>query len=400
MVQFKVRTFRTGKGFITRSVQAEDEAQVRADLKREGERLVSLEREGMWLCAAFGQRLQRRFSVELFARELLTLLEAGMTLVEAVEVLVSKARDEGSRPVLMRLRRCLSEGLTFSVALIHQPEVFSSLFIATVRSSEKTGALPEALMRFLAYVANINLVRNKLIGASIYPLILLGVSAGLIVFMAVYVVPRFSRIYSDMGNRLPWVSRLMVEWTETLASHGWEVAGLTVAALVVGSTLIFRGNFRLCIVRMLWRVPAIGHRVRMYELARFTRTLSMLLDGGVAFVPALRMTTDVLHQPALKVAVQDACERVGAGCSVSESFAATGLATDVGVRLLMVGERSGDLAGMLQRIANMYDKEIEIAIEWMSRLLEPAMMIVIGGLIGAVILLMYLPIFELSNLMN
>lgn len=400
MARFKVRSFSSGKGFVTRSVQAEDEAQVRADVEREGERLVSLAREGAWLRAVLGHRLKRRFSVALFARELLTLLDAGMTLVEAVAVLASKARDEGSKPVLTYIQRSLSEGLSLSVALTRQPEVFSPLFVATVRSSEQTGALPEALTRFLAYVANINLVRNKLIGASIYPLILLGTSAGLIMFMAVYVVPRFSRIYSDMGEHLPWISRLMVKWAQMLASHGGGIAGLAILTVIAGGVLISRGNFLSGVTRMLWRVPAIGSRARTYELARFTRTLSMLIDGGIAFVPALKMTTDVLHQPSLKVAVQDACVRVGAGFPVSESFAATGLATDVGVRLLMVGERSGDLAGMLQRISNMYDRELELAIEWMSRLLEPVMMIVIGVLIGVVILLMYLPIFELSNLMN
>jgi general secretion pathway protein F len=149
--------------------------------------------------------------------------------------------------------------------------------------------------------------------------------------------------------------------------------------------------------RKLWQLPAVGEQIRVYQLARFTRTIAMLLKGGIPLVTALDMTDDLLRQPAFKAGLDQAKRAIREGRGVSDTFGTYGLATEVGTRLLVVGERSGELGDVMQRIADFYDEEIARMVEWFSRLFEPVLMILIGGLIGGIVILMYMPIFELAS---
>jgi general secretion pathway protein F len=169
-------------------------------------------------------------------------------------------------------------------------------------------------------------------------------------------------------------------------------------ALASGSVYLFtRPSIRAAFEQRLWKIAAVGEYLRIYQLARFTRTVAMLLKGGIPLLTALQMTDDLLRQPALRAGLVRARQAVSEGKNLSDSFAEHGLATDIGVRLLMVGERSGELGPTMERLAVFYDEEIARTVEWFSRLFEPVLMLVIGLLIGGIVILMYLPIFELAS---
>lgn len=395
-MQFEVKAYREPEGVTLLRLPAADAGEAASKAEAQGYRVIAT-RATLALPALAWISTGQRFSVPLFSQELLTLMEAGLNLIEAVETLARKARQRETKRILEELMRLLREGRSFSQALGGIPGAFPELYIATVRSSERTGNLIEALNRYLAYHQQINAARNKVISASVYPVLLIVVGTLVILFLLGYVVPRFSRVYEDLGNNLPWMSRLLLQWGHLFERYGgWLGAGsaLLLAVSVYGFT---RPAVRAAMERFVWRLPSIGEKVQVYQLARFSRTLAMLLKGGVPFVTALGMVGDLLRQPALREGLACATQSIKEGRAVSDAFSQNGLATEVGVRMLVVGERSGELGEMMERIAKLYDDEITRWVEWFSRLFEPILMIIIGLIIGVVVLLMYLPIFELAG---
>lgn len=391
---YELKAYRAPEGVTLLRLAAADIADATRQVEAQGYRVIAVRRKFAWL-ARMGSR--QRFSVALFSQELLALLEAGLSLVETVDILSRKSRHAETKKILEALARQLREGLSFSRAMEALPGAFPPLYIATVRTSEHTGDLDEALRRYLAYHQQLNLVRDKVVAASVYPVLLMAVGVLVILFLLGYVVPRFSRVYEDLGGDLPWLSRLLMHWGQFFGQYaGAILAGgaALLAAIVYGLT---RPGTRALIERSLWAMPAVGEKMRLYQLARFTRTLAMLVNGGIPFVTALDMVRDLLRQPALRQGLQQAAQIIREGRTVSDAFAANGLATEVGVRLLGVGERSGDLGKAMERIAKLYDDEIARWVDWFARLFEPLLMIAIGLIIGVIVLLMYLPIFELAS---
>lgn len=393
-MQFKLKVYHPQEGVRQLLCAAPDEAEARRQAGEQGYAVLSLRAPGL----AWRRKTGSRLRIALFAQELLALLDAGMGLIEALSVLARRARDADSRLGLQRILQLLGEGQTFSAALAGMPATFPTLFVATVRASEQTGELREALRRYLAYYRQLNAVRDKIVSASIYPALLLGVGGLVIVFLLSYVVPRFGRVYADLGeDKVPALSRLLMRWGQLVTEHGAALLAGAVAALALLAYACTRPAVTAAAQRTLWRLPRLGEQIRTYQLARFTRTVAMLVKGGVPLVTALDMTGELLQQPALRAGLDAARQAIREGGALSDAFGRHGLATEVGLRLLIVGERSGDLGETMEKIAAFYDEEIAREVDWFSRLFEPLLMTFIGLLIGGIVVLMYLPIFELAN---
>jgi general secretion pathway protein F len=215
-------------------------------------------------------------------------------------------------------------------------------------------------------------------------------------FLLGYVVPKFSAIYDDLGGSLPWMSRLLLQWGQLIEAHGaLTVAGLV--ALIAGAAYaLSRPDVRSRIGHALWRAPAIGERLRVYQLARFYRTVGMLLKGGTPVVTALGMVGGML-QPGLRASLERACAAVREGLPLSVAMERHGLTTPVAERLLKVGERTGAMGEMMERVGEFHDEEMARWVEWFTRLFEPLLMAAIGLVIGFIVWLMYMPIFELAG---
>jgi general secretion pathway protein F len=394
-MKYHFKAYRVPEGVTLLEITAADEADAMRQAAERGYRVISFHKQLTWSMSIGGKQ---RFSVALFSQELLALLEAGLSLVETIDILARKARQPATQKIIETLSRHLHEGQSFSKALEAMPDVFPSLYVATIRTSEHTGDLTTALRRYLTYHQQLNVVRDKVVSASVYPALLVGVGLLVILFLMGYVVPRFSRVYEDLGkNNLPWMSRLLMHWGQWVGQYAFWIGAAT---LFIGAVLVYgltRPRTRALLERKIWSIPTLGEKMRMYQLARFTRTLAMLINGGIPFVTALDMVRDLLRQPALQTGLKQAAQFIREGRSVSDAFAAHSLATEVGVRLLAVGERSGNLGEAMERIAKLYDDEIARWVEWFARLFEPVLMIFIGFVIGGIVLLMYMPIFELAS---
>jgi general secretion pathway protein F len=339
---------------------------------------------------------QERFPVALFSQELLVLLNAGLPLVESIETLAERERRSELRAVLERICEILRQGRTLSSALEQFPGAFSPLYIATIHASQKTGDLAPALSRFVAYQQQLEAIRKRLVNAAIYPMLLIGVGGLVSLFLLFYVVPRFSRIYEERGTDLPFFSKLLLAWGQLVEGHGVLAAGLLAGLVAAAVYALRQPAVRAGIEGALWRVPAIGEHLKVYQLARFYRTVGMLLRGGTPLLTAVQMGGELLH-PALRVRLAAASRTVSEGRPVSASMEENGLTTPVALRLLAVGEQSGNMGEMMDRIALFHDEEISRWVDWFTRLFEPLLMAAIGLVIGAIVILMYMPIFELAG---
>ncbi len=336
------------------------------------------------------------FNLSLFSQELLMLLESGLSLIEAIEGLAEKEQQDHARAVLSQLRSSLFEGLPLSQALALQPAVFSPLYIALIKASERTGDMVHALRRHVAYQAQVEAIRKKIIAASIYPVLLIVVGGLVVLFLLGYVVPRFSTIYESGGDHLPWASQLLLRWGQLLQGHG-EWVLLATLAMVGGIWLVFsRPASKGWLMQRIWQIPSMGEALRIYQLARFYRTLGMLLQGGIPLLTALGMVQSLLPHE-LQLALQRVMTDVREGKALSGAMESHGLTTSIANRMLRVGERSGQLDEMLGRVGVFYDEETARRVEWLSKLLEPALMVLIGLIVGLVVVLMYMPIFELAG---
>lgn len=340
--------------------------------------------------------VNKKFPLELFSQELLALLEAGLNLVEAIETLAEKDQGDEVKRTLDTLLQALYQGQTFSSALEMQSAVFPVLYIATVRASEKTGDLPEALGRYVSYEQQLGLVKKKIVSASIYPILLMGVGGLVILFLLGFVVPKFSRIYEGTGDNLPFLSQVLLAWGLYLENHGKELLMMTFISLGALGYGLSQAAVRKWMIQIIWRIPTLGDRLRVFQLARFYRTLGMLLKGGTSIIVAMESVAGLLDA-ALQQKMKQASSAIKEGQTISLAMEQAGLTTPIALRMLRVGERGGKIGEMMERIASFYDDELSRWIDWFTKLFEPILMLLIGLVIGVVVLLLYMPIFELAG---
>jgi general secretion pathway protein F len=393
-MRFEVKAVKSGGAVVSLSLDARDDRDADQQARSQGYVVLGVRRAGsLGLPTGLGAV---RFPLVLFTQELLALLRSGISLVEALETLGEKESKASTAAVLAGLLARLREGQSFSTALQSHLNAFPDLYIATVRASERTGSLPEALSRFVVYQTQLDSVKKHLVSASIYPVILIAVGGLVSLFLLGYVVPRFSHIYEDIGGDLPWLTRLLMAWGGFVEANGALLLGAVVAAVAGLVFWMRRGTGRQWISRQLMRIPAIGERVRIYQLTRFYRTVGMLLMGGTPAPQALAMVSGLLDQE-LRVRLDAALRRIREGQAMSVSLDGQGLTTPVALRMLRVGERTGMMGEMMERSAAFHEEELQRWVERFTRTFEPLLMAVIGVIIGGIVLLMYFPIFELAG---
>ncbi|MEQ1805945.1 MAG: type II secretion system F family protein [Burkholderiaceae bacterium] len=394
MATFSIKALQGAGAIVQLRVEASDAQQALLNAAAQGLAVISI-KPRFPLAARFGGK-RAGFALELFIQELVSLLAAGLSLVESVDLLADKEAGRAAATVLGAVRADLHRGMNFSDALERQGATFPPLFVASVRAAERTGDIREAMARFLDYRQQIDRVRRKVVSASIYPLTLMAVGALVSAFMLFYVVPKFSRIYEEIGSQLPFLTRALVGWGQLLEDHALAVLLALLLLLGAAALLLTRPAVHAWIGPRLWRVPAIGERLRTYELGRFYRTLAMLLKSGIALPSALDMAGTLLS-PLLRQALARAAREIREGQAISRAFETQRLTTQVSKRLLVVGEQTGRMPDMVERIALFHEDELARWVEWFTRLFEPALMVLVGALVGLIVVLLYLPIFELAE---
>lgn len=389
-MRYHIRAVRSGGQLVQLQLEAADALSARAQAEAEGLTVVSVRAQRSL------SRGGQRFPVSLFAQELLALLRSGLSMVEGLEAMAEKEGRSLNRAVLTGLIDALRQGKPLSAAMGAQRTVFPDLLVAMVRASERTSDLDQALARFVAYREQVEVVRAKLISAATYPAILLLVGGLVVLFLLGFVVPQFSRVYEDISGDLPTASRWLLAWGAGVKAHAGVLAVVAPLGLGLAGWLLSRRSTWERLLAACERIPWLGERMRVFRLARFFRTVGMLLRGGIPAVPSLELVRELLPQP-MQHALGLAMTKVREGRTVSDAFAEHGLTTPVASRMLRVGERAGNLGDMMERIAAFHDEEMMRWLDRATRLFGPLLMLAIGLFIAGVVVLMYLPMFQLTE---
>jgi general secretion pathway protein F len=336
------------------------------------------------------------FDVANLAYELASLMAAGLSVVDSLQTLAAKEGNAMRRAALLDVVQGVGEGLALSAALARHPGRYPALLIATVSASEQTGDLSTSLRRYAEHQQAIKALRDKVVGSAIYPLLLLAVGGAVIVFLMTVVVPKFALLIESTHHELPWSSQLLMSWGRFAAEHAWELAFAGVAllaALAAMAKQVVRTGARAA---WLDAIPFAGPAVRQFRHAQLYRTTGMLVRGGIAAPRALELGASLLGD-ADQLRLRRAVTFIHEGQSMSASLQAAQLADPVAASMLAVAERTGALADILERIAQFHESTLQRSVELTSRLFEPVLMIVIGLVVGAIVVLMYLPIFDLAS---
>jgi general secretion pathway protein F len=396
-MEFHVRAVNSRQQIDAFKLEAIDFEHAKNQLHSQGLNVVSIKPVSTWRNGKLSpQGKRKQFDLLLFSQELLALTGAGLSVVEALDALLERATQQATRSVLQRVRDALQQGHRLSAALSQQPSFFPPLFVGVVQAAEGTSDLPRALERYVAYQTRLQALRHKAVSAAIYPAILFGAGISVALFLLGYVVPRFSAVYQNSSRPLSWASQLLLSWGKFASTHS-ELLAIAVLAIVA---ILVLGARRLKQTgqwaRVLGVFPSVRNRIEILVLTRLYLTLGMLLEGGIPIVRAMQLCEAVLPEGTLQK-LQAARHDVGQGDSLSNALEQNGLSTSVSVRMLRVGEQTGQMGVMLGRTAAFYDTETTRWIEQFSKAFEPLLMAAIGIVIGFIVVLLYMPIFDLAG---
>jgi general secretion pathway protein F len=367
----------------------------RQQMQRRGYTVLSLRPAGFAWTRALPRRPgnQASFDVTVFVEQLRDLLTAGLSVIEALGTL-QVGSATGAAPVVETLARRLHNGERLSDALAAET-TFPPLLVALVRASELTSDLPQALSRFIEHQQRLAELRHRVLSVAVYPLILVAVGLAVLLFLLLHVMPRFARVFEGMNGTLPWSASAMVWWAQWLSAHGVWLALAGAAAAIALAVLVTTPAVRARALQRLFDTALLRERLRTYFLARWYRATGMLVEGGIPLAQALPLSNGLLPLGlragglAVERAIRD-------GHGPAAAHAKAGMATPVAEQLMRAGERTGDLGAVLTRIAQFHEAEVTRSLERAMRTLEPVVMVLIGVGVGTVVVLMYLPIFELA----
>ena len=381
-----------GSSFYDESM-ATDAEELRRDLEGRGYLVLSLDKKKTGLRR--GRSSAKEFL--LFNQEFSTLVKAGLPILQCLEILQKRMEKPDFRAVLESVIHDIKGGAALSDAMAKHPDYFPPLYTATVRAGEKSGALVDVLLRYITYQKKMIAVMTKLKMALAYPAFLVAALVVVLSIFFLYVIPNFTQMYSDQAGPLPLLTQLLVDFTGILT----RFAPFILAALLAAAGGIYSWQRteqgRTALDKVKLTVPLLRSFITQYLLAQITRTLATVLRGGIPLVQALDTTAGVISNRAMARRLSEARELVTEGVSLADAFERTRVAPDMTVRMIEVGESSGDLPQMLEDVADYYDQEVENRLTTLTTMIEPVLMLTMGLVMAVIVVALYLPIFEMGS---
>jgi type IV pilus assembly protein PilC len=354
---------------------------------------VKEEKKGLSL---FGSRVSRR-ALSVFTRQFSTMLNAGLPLLTCLEILGKQTESQGLKRVLAEVRGDVEGGLSLADALRRQPKVFDNLYVNMVESGETGGALDVILMRLATYLEKTAALIRKIRGAMIYPAIISIVAVGAIAIMLLFVIPIFARMFEGVGADLPMMTQIVMAMSNFLKIYGLPSVILFVALITIIRRWHKTESGARALDPIFLRLPVFGDLMKKQSIARFSRTLSTLLSSGVPIIDALEITARSSGNWVIEDAILKARTSIKGGENIADPLSKTAIFPPMVTQMIAIGEASGGLDDMLAKVADFYDAEVDQAVENLTNALEPIIMVVLGGIVGFLVISMYLPIFQLAG---
>jgi len=407
MPEFVCRIGTPDGSVVTRTVEAADEAALRAELGRQGSRLFSAKAgNGRGAPAAsLGARLgsfrsRGRVGVHeflVFNQELVALLRAGLPVVTGFEILLERQENAHFKRILLDVREQLVSGVALSDAFLSHGDTFPRLYATSLKAGERSGEVEKVLRRFLDYQKILGRVKRRVTGAMAYPIVLVSLAVGLIFILMTYVIPKFTEFYAGFGADMPALTVAVVGTATFMRAHLLEILLGTAAAVFAFDRWRRTDAGQRSIDGALLKLPAVGVVLHEFSLSQFARALATLVGAGTPLVTALEISTGSVGNRRVSDAVASVVPKVREGAELWRSLEQTGQFTSLAVEMIKVGEATGALEEMLTNVSDFYDEAIEARLQTIINLIEPVILIVMGGVIATILLSVYLPMFTILS---
>ncbi|MBD3380356.1 MAG: type II secretion system F family protein [Candidatus Omnitrophica bacterium] len=387
------------------AVEAGDKRHAVDMLRIKGLFILKLEevREGPPFLKAVLSLFQKKVPPEelvLFARQMVTLVEAGITIVSALDILSEQTENEKFRSVLSEVRSSVNTGSSLSEAMGRHSDVFNPLFVNMVRAGESSGTLDVVLDRLASYMEKTNALQRKIKSALIYPAVVISMAIIITIVMILKVVPVFKDVFSGFNAALPAPTQMLIDFSDFLKQYFLLVVVMAVLALIGGRMYAATYKGRIQIDRLKLKLPVFGQLLRKVAISRFTRTLSTLVKSGVPILTSLEIVSKTAGNVIVELSVSDIKNSVRDGESIAQPMEKSGIFPPLVTRMVSVGERSGELEKMLSKISDFFDEQVDTDVEGLTGLLEPLIIVFLGVVIGGIVLCMFLPIFKLPTIIS
>lgn len=390
---------RTRQGTVKKGVmEAEDSAAVMANLRSQMIIPVKVRAKSKDLELAFLQPKIKTRDLVIFTRQFATMIDAGLPLVQCLEILSSQQENPTFKKILQAVKSDVEQGSTFADALgKHSPHPFDHLFVNLVAAGEVGGILDTIMQRLAAYLEKADKLRQQIKSAMNYPLTVVVIAVGVMIILMVKVIPVFEKMFADFGGQLPAPTQVVINISHWMQAKWWLLVG--------GSVIAWQGfkvgrrnpRFHYRTDWLALKLPIFGDLIRKVAVARFSRTMSTMLSSGVPILDALEIVAKTAGNDIIQEGLMKVREAIKEGKTVAEPLAATGVFPGMVVQMVAVGEQTGAMDTMLGKIADFYEDEVDAAVAGLTSMLEPLIMVFLGGGVGGILIAMYLPIFKIAE---
>jgi len=380
-------------------IEARDRDDALAQLRRKRVIVTQVRPKPKGMKFSFGQgkRNVRSRDLAIFTRQFSTMIDSGLPLVQCLDILSKQSDDANFRTIIQDVMHDVEAGTTLAEAMAKHPQAFDSLYVNMVDAGEAGGILDKILQRLATYIEKAEALKRKIKSAMTYPAVVMSVAGGAMLFMLLFIIPVFAEVFDDFGGELPMATQIVVDLSNFLKS-AWYIIAVVVVLLVVALKR-YRKTERGArqIDSLLLRAPVIGDLLRKGSIARFTRTLGTMISSGVAILSGLDITARTAGNKIIEEAIQATKTSIREGETIAQPLKEAGVFPPMVVQMISVGEETGALDKMLEKIANFYDEEVNTAVETLTSIIEPVMIVVMGVAVGGMVVAMYLPMFKLIN---
>jgi type IV pilus assembly protein PilC len=379
-------------------MEAADDAAVKARLSQMGlepTRVKKKPREINLKIPGFGGVTTK--DILVFTRQFSVMIDAGLPLVQGLEIIATQADNREFRRVLMDVKIRVESGSTFADALAQHPRVFDELFVQLVRAGEIGGILDTILQRLGAYIEKNEKLKRRVKGAMVYPSIVLIVAVGVTVVLLMFVTPTFEKMFKDFGGAMPAPTQFLIDLSHAMTNYWYLIFGIPVVGVMAWKAWVSSERGRRQWDAFVLKVPVFGPLIRKIAVARFSRTLGTMLSSGVPILDALEIVAKSAGNKVIERAILVVRSRIAEGKNIAGPLAETKVFPPMVVQMIGVGEATGAMDTMLEKIADFYDDEVDVAVGALTSMIEPIMMVFLGGVVGGFLVAMYLPIFSIAG---
>ena len=400
MPVFDYRGKTVGGAAVAGQLKAKDRRELERILRSRKVLVSEANPRSSQLSFSLGRKRIKKVHISRFTRQFATMIGAGLPMVQCLEILSQQTESSEFRKIIATVKENVQSGTTLSEALSRQKKVYDDLYVNMVEAGEIGGALDTILIRLANYREKADALARKVKGALVYPAVVVSVATLVTFIMLRFIVPVFAKMFRGVGAELPAPTQIILGVSAFLQSYMWIIVAMFVAALVGLRYYYKTENGRMNIDKFMLKIPVIGIVLRKSAVAKFTRTLGTLLSSGVSILDALEITAKTAGNRVIQRAIQRSVVSIAEGDTITQPLKETGVFPPMVTQMISVGEKTGGLDDMLNKIADFYEEEVDAAVAALTSLIEPVIIVLMGMVIGFILVAMYLPMFDIIGKIN